>query len=69
MWPNGDFNFVGDSEFDLTGFGFFQVFDISRKLTYINLKTWYSEMREHCPDIPCIVVANKIDSNGECVSW
>eukprot|EP00330_Aristerostoma_sp_ATCC50986_P014102 CAMPEP_0114593106 /NCGR_PEP_ID=MMETSP0125-20121206/14756_1 /TAXON_ID=485358 ORGANISM="Aristerostoma sp., Strain ATCC 50986" /NCGR_SAMPLE_ID=MMETSP0125 /ASSEMBLY_ACC=CAM_ASM_000245 /LENGTH=154 /DNA_ID=CAMNT_0001792065 /DNA_START=140 /DNA_END=604 /DNA_ORIENTATION=+ len=37
------------------------VFDISRKLTYINLKTWYSEMREHCPDIPCIVVANKID--------
>eukprot|EP01017_Pseudomicrothorax_dubius_P027816 TRINITY_DN3250_c0_g1_i1.p1 TRINITY_DN3250_c0_g1~~TRINITY_DN3250_c0_g1_i1.p1 ORF type:complete len:154 (+),score=38.08 TRINITY_DN3250_c0_g1_i1:97-558(+) len=37
------------------------VFDISRKVTYLNLKTWYTEMRENCPDIPCLLIANKID--------
>ncbi|EGR27048.1 Ras oncogene family 2b protein, putative [Ichthyophthirius multifiliis] len=37
------------------------VFDITRKITYINLKKWYQEMREYCPDIPCILIANKID--------
>jgi Rab-like protein 2 len=39
------------------------VFDVTRKVTYLNLKTWYSEMREHCPNIPCILVANKIDAD------
>ena len=38
-----------------------KVFDVTRKLTYKNLHHWYSEMREHRPDIPCILVANKID--------
>ena len=38
------------------------VFDATRKITYTNLKMWYDEMREKCPHIPCIVVANKIDS-------
>lgn len=37
------------------------VFDASRKVTYTNLKDWYKEMRSHCPKIPCIVIANKID--------
>jgi len=37
------------------------VFDITRKVTYMNLKTWYNEMRENCPSIPCILIANKID--------
>ena len=37
------------------------VFDTERKLTYRNLGGWYREMREHRPDIPCLVVANKID--------
>eukprot|EP01016_Furgasonia_blochmanni_P014798 TRINITY_DN1787_c0_g1_i2.p1 TRINITY_DN1787_c0_g1~~TRINITY_DN1787_c0_g1_i2.p1 ORF type:complete len:274 (-),score=25.57 TRINITY_DN1787_c0_g1_i2:86-907(-) len=37
------------------------VFDVTRKITYQNLKTWYTEMRENCPNIPCILVANKID--------
>ena len=37
------------------------VFDITRKLTYSHLKTWFSEMREHCPHIPAICIANKID--------
>ena len=31
------------------------------KINYTHLKTWYEEMREHCPNIPCICVANKID--------
>jgi Rab-like protein 2 len=37
------------------------VFDASRKVTYANLKNWYKEMRNHCPHIPCLVIANKID--------
>ena len=37
------------------------VFDATRKITYDNLKIWYTEMRNHCPHIPCIVIANKID--------
>ncbi|XP_067554660.1 rab-like protein 2B isoform X1 [Pseudorca crassidens] len=34
---------------------------IMRKITYKNLSTWYAELREFRPEIPCIVVANKID--------
>jgi Rab-like protein 2 len=37
------------------------VFDATRKVTYQNLKGWYKEMRHHCPNVPCIVIANKID--------
>ena len=37
------------------------VFDATRKVTYDNLKTWYNEMRSHCPHIPCMIIANKID--------
>jgi len=37
------------------------VFDATRRVTYENLKVWYSEMRSHCPHIPCIIIANKID--------
>ena len=37
------------------------VFDVTRKVTYQNLRTWYSEMRNQCPHIPCIVIANKVD--------
>ena len=37
------------------------VFDVTRKPTYKNLDIWYTELREHCPFIPVICVANKID--------
>ncbi|XP_070309724.1 rab-like protein 2B isoform X5 [Odocoileus virginianus] len=37
------------------------VFDVQRKITYKNLSTWYTELREFRPEIPCVVVANKID--------
>uniref|UniRef100_T1JL66 Rab-like protein 2A n=1 Tax=Strigamia maritima TaxID=126957 RepID=T1JL66_STRMM len=37
------------------------VFDTTRKITYKNLSTWYNELREHRPEIPCFCVANKID--------
>lgn len=43
---------------------FWKVFDVQRKVTYKNLNSWYKELREFRPEIPCIVVANKID--GEC---
>merc|ERR1712100_168256 len=38
-------------------------FDITRKVTYKNLEMWYKEMRLHCPDIPVICIANKVDSD------
>jgi len=37
------------------------VFDITRKITYKNLAQWHKELREYRQEIPCIVVANKID--------
>uniref|UniRef100_A0A8C9N3B1 RBL2A protein n=1 Tax=Serinus canaria TaxID=9135 RepID=A0A8C9N3B1_SERCA len=39
------------------------VFDVQRKITYKNLNSWYKELREFRPEIPCIVVANKIDAD------
>eukprot|EP00438_Fugacium_kawagutii_P017882 Skav216102 [mRNA] locus=scaffold2042:289663:293116:- [translate_table: standard] len=36
-------------------------FDVTRKITYKNLETWYHEIRHYCPDIPVVCVANKID--------
>ncbi len=37
------------------------VFDVTRKQTYLNLNRWYGELRQHRPNIPCILVANKVD--------
>ena len=37
------------------------VFDVTRKITYQHLSDWFKELREYCNDIPCILVANKID--------
>jgi Rab-like protein 2 len=37
------------------------VFDVTRKITYQHLSDWYKELREHCPNVPCVLVANKID--------
>ncbi|KAM4747660.1 rab-like protein 2A [Rhinophrynus dorsalis] len=39
------------------------VFDVQRKVTYKNLGRWYQELREYRPEIPCILVANKIDAD------
>lgn len=36
---------------------------MQRKITYKNLNSWYKELREFRPEIPCIVVANKIDAD------
>lgn len=43
------------------------VFDVNRKITYQNLKNWYKELRVHCPHIPVLVIANKIDLNENAV--
>ena len=40
---------------------YLQAFDVTRKLTYKNLSSWFKELQEHRKNIPCIVVANKID--------
>lgn len=37
------------------------VFDVTRKITYQHLSNWLSELRRYCENIPCILVANKID--------
>ncbi|KAA0192581.1 hypothetical protein HAZT_HAZT011423 [Hyalella azteca] len=37
------------------------VFDGTRKVTYKNLATWYTELRQHRPEIPCLCAVNKID--------
>lgn len=37
------------------------VFDITRQESYSNLRKWYTEMRQFCPNIPAILLANKID--------
>lgn len=39
------------------------VFDATRKVTYKNLKTWWTELQEYCSDIPTFVAANKIDDD------
>ena len=44
-----------------TYFHFTKVFDTTRKVTYKNLTHWYEELRQNRPDIPCILVGNKID--------
>jgi len=38
-------------------------FDVTRKVTYKNLEMWYKEMRNYCPDIPVICIANKVDAD------
>uniref|UniRef100_A0A8C8J5E1 Rab-like protein 2B n=1 Tax=Oncorhynchus tshawytscha TaxID=74940 RepID=A0A8C8J5E1_ONCTS len=40
------------------------VFDVQRKITYKNLTSWYTGLREYRPEIPCVVVANKIDGEN-----
>jgi Rab-like protein 2 len=37
------------------------VFDVTRKITYQHLSDWYNEFREYCGEVPCVLVANKID--------
>ena len=41
------------------------VFDVTRKQTYENLKLWYAEIKQHCQNVPTILVANKIDVKPE----
>ena len=37
------------------------VFDLSMPKTLPEIKYWYTQFREHCPNIPIIVVGNKSD--------
>ena len=39
------------------------VFDVTRKESYQHLQNWYQELRNYCPQVPVICVANKIDVN------
>lgn len=37
------------------------VFDVTRKVTYTNMTSWYKELQQYRKGIPVLVVANKID--------
>ncbi|GKT34559.1 GTP-binding nuclear protein GSP1/Ran [Aduncisulcus paluster] len=37
-------------------------FDVTSRLTYINIENWYRDLYRICEDIPMVVVGNKIDS-------
>jgi Rab-like protein 2 len=67
-WSVDFWDTAGQEQFDtLHASYYFQAnacilaFDVTRKVTYKNLETWFKEVRQHCPEIPCICVANKID--------
>lgn len=67
-WEIDFWDTAGQEQFDrLHASYYFQAnacilaFDVTRKVTYKNLEVWYKEIRQHCPDIPIICVANKID--------
>merc|ERR1719230_761080 len=67
-WTIDFWDTAGQEQFDtLHASYYFQAnacilaFDVTRKVTYKNLERWFKEVRTHCPDIPCICVANKID--------
>mmetsp|Transcript_73756 Transcript_73756/g.130257 ORF Transcript_73756/g.130257 Transcript_73756/m.130257 type:complete len:234 (+) Transcript_73756:48-749(+) len=67
-WSVDFWDTAGQEQFDrLHSSYYFQAnacilaFDVTRKVTYKNLDTWYKEVRQYCPDIPVICVANKID--------
>jgi len=67
-WKIDFWDTAGQEQFDrLHASYYFQAnacilaFDVTRKVTYKNLETWFKEIRQHCPDIPVICVANKID--------
>lgn len=67
-WTIDFWDTAGQEQFDrLHASYYFQAnacilaFDVTRKVTYKNLETWYSEVRQYCPDIPVLCVANKID--------
>ena len=38
---------------------------LSHQVTYKNLSTWYTELRQYRPAIPTLLAANKIDENME----
>mmetsp|Transcript_41075 Transcript_41075/g.81063 ORF Transcript_41075/g.81063 Transcript_41075/m.81063 type:complete len:210 (+) Transcript_41075:61-690(+) len=67
-WAIDFWDTAGQEQFDrLHASYYFQAnaailaFDVTRKVTYKNLETWFKEVRHYCPDIPVICVANKID--------
>ena len=39
------------------------VFDSTRKVTYKNLHTWHTELRQYRPHIPTLLAANKVSTN------
>ena len=44
------------------------VFDSTRKITYKNLSTWFTELKQYRPHIPALLAANKIDENMDVTS-
>ncbi|GBG31366.1 Rab-like protein 2A [Hondaea fermentalgiana] len=49
------------SSFYYRAHGCILVFDVTRKATYQHLPQWLAELRQYAENVPCLVVANKID--------
>ena len=43
------------------------MFDVTSPATYKNVSTWYEDLTQICPEIPILLVGNKIDSHDRVV--
>lgn len=41
------------------------MFDVTSKVSYNNVETWYNAIREEHPDIPIVIVGNKVDVSAD----
>lgn len=37
------------------------MFDVAARVTYRNVPSWYRDLERVCPNIPCVLVGNKVD--------
>lgn len=37
------------------------MFDVTSRITYINVPKWFQDIRRACGDIPCVLLGNKVD--------
>ncbi len=44
------------------------VFDLTRRETFENVDSWLKDIKSHCGEIPCIILANKFDLSTRIIS-
>lgn len=38
------------------------MYDVTSRITYKNVPNWYSQVKQYCPNIPIVLVGNKVDA-------